>query len=188
MLSKLKLERAPVRLRRIGDQARSLAQRLGKGSLRIELSAQGDVRFDRQRWAGFWAAFIHPVRNALDHGIESVEERVAAGKPPYGTLGIAVRGDAQSITVELKDDGRGIDFEKVRTLAQTRGLPHGSQADLIEALFSVGLSTTDRATELSGRGVGMSALREAARGLRGVVSLESQRGQGTTLRVRFPIS
>jgi two-component system chemotaxis sensor kinase CheA len=187
MLARLKLERATVRLRRIGDQARSLAQRLGRASLQIEVKAQGDVRFERQRWAGFWAAFIHPIRNALDHGIEAADERVRAGKPPHGTLTISVRGDAQSITVELSDDGRGVDFERVREKARALGLPHESEAQLIEALFNEGFSTTDRATELSGRGMGMSALREAARGLGGVVTLSSKAGQGTTLRVRFPM-
>jgi two-component system chemotaxis sensor kinase CheA len=186
MLARLKLERAQVRLRRIGDQARSLAQRLGKNSLKIEVSAQGDVRFDRQRWAGFWAAFIHPIRNALDHGIEAPEERERAGKPPHGKLSIAVRGEAQAITVELTDDGRGIDFEKVREKAKALGLPHVTEAQLVEALFNEGFTTNDQATELSGRGMGMSALREAARSLGGSVTLQSQRGKGTTLRVRVP--
>jgi two-component system chemotaxis sensor kinase CheA len=188
MLLRLKLERAPARLRRIGDQARSLAQRLGKGSLRIDINAQDDVRFDRQKWAGFWAAFIHPVRNALDHGIESPAERVSSGKAAEGRLSIAVRGDAQFITVELIDDGRGIDFERVRAKAQAVGLPHTTEAQLTEALFHEGFTTSDQATELSGRGIGMSALREAARSLGGVVSLSSKIGQGTTLRVRFPAS
>jgi two-component system chemotaxis sensor kinase CheA len=186
MLTRLKLERAPVRLRRIGDQARSLAQRLGKATLLVEVNAQGDVRFERQRWSSFWAAFIHPIRNALDHGIESAEEREAKGKSPHGKLTISVRGDAQSITVELSDDGRGIDFAKVRAKAQAAGLPHATEAELIEALFSEGFSTSDQTTELSGRGMGMSALREAARGLGGIVTLHSKPGQGTTLRVRFP--
>ncbi len=186
MLARLKLERAPVRLRRVGDQARSLAQRLGKASLQVQLEAQGDVRFERPRWAGFWAAFVHPIRNALDHGIEPEAERVAAGKPAHGTLRLLVRGDPQAITVELSDDGRGIDFDKVRAKAQALGLPHATSADLTAALFSEGLSTVDQATELSGRGVGMSALREAAQRLGGVVTIESQRGLGTTLRIRFP--
>lgn len=186
LLGRLKLERAAMRLRRIGDQARSLAQRLGKSSLVVQIDAQGDVRFDRQRWASFWAAFVHPIRNALDHGIESEAERVAAGKPPHGTLRIAVRADAQSLTVQLSDDGRGVDFEKVREKARALGLPHQSEADLTAALFNEGLSTVDQATELSGRGLGMSALREAARELGGVVTVQSQRGQGTTLSVRFP--
>jgi len=187
MLAKLKLERAPARLRRIGDQARSLAQRLGKGSLSIELSAQGDVRFDRQKWASFWTAFIHPLRNALDHGIEPAAERAVSGKAPQGKLRVAVSADPQFITIELSDDGRGVDFEKVRAKAQALGLPHASEAQLIETLFHEGFTTSDQATELSGRGMGMSALREAARSLGGVVSLTSKPGQGTTLRVRFPL-
>jgi two-component system chemotaxis sensor kinase CheA len=188
MLARLKLERAPVRLRRIGDQARSLAQRLGKTSLRIEVQAQGDVRFDRARWASFWAAFIHPLRNAIDHGIESAEARSAAGKPAAGKLVIAVRGDAQYITIELSDDGRGIDFEKVRQKAKAGGLPHATEAELLDALFADGITTADHATELSGRGVGMGALRAAAQALGGTVVLQSRRGQGTTLRVRVPVT
>lgn len=188
MLARLKLERAPVRLRRIGDQARSLAQRLGKTSLHVEVKAQGDVRFERQRWAAFWAAFIHPIRNALDHGIEPPAERLAAGKPAEGRLTIAVKGDAQSITVELSDDGRGVDFDKVRAKARALGLPHATETQLTAALFAEGLSTADHATELSGRGIGMSALREAARSLGGVVIVQSKRGEGTSLRVRFPVT
>jgi two-component system chemotaxis sensor kinase CheA len=185
LLRRLTLERAPARLRRVGDQARSLAQRLGKGALRVEINAQGDVRFDRQRWASFWAAFIHPIRNALDHGIEPEPERVAAGKSPGGKLVISVTSDAGGVTVALTDDGRGVNFEKVRAKAKAQGLPHATQADLIDALFSEGFSTSDQATELSGRGMGMSALREAARNLGGSVSVESRPGRGTTLRVRF---
>jgi two-component system, chemotaxis family, sensor kinase CheA len=188
MLTRLKQERAQVRLRRIAEQAQSLAQRLGKGSLRIEVSAPGDLRFDRQRWTAFWTAFIHPIRNALDHGIESPTERMLVGKAPNGTLRITLRADAQAYTVELSDDGRGIDFDKVRVKAQALGLPHASESQLIEALFNEGFTTSVQTTELSGRGMGMSALREAARSLGGVVSLHSTRGQGTTLRVRFPAS
>jgi two-component system chemotaxis sensor kinase CheA len=187
MLARLKLERAAVRLRRIADQARSLAGRLGKSGLEVDVQAQGDVRFDRQRWAPFWAAFVHPLRNALDHGIEAPEQRRAAGKPEQGKLTLAVRGDAQHITLELSDDGRGIDFEKVRSKARALGLPHATEAELLEALFNDGFSTADQITELSGRGVGMSALRRAAAELGGTVSVHSRRGKGTTLRLRFPV-
>ncbi len=188
MLARLKLERATVRLRRLGDQARSLAQRLGKGSLELELLDIGDVRFERQRWASFWAAFTHPLRNALDHGIESPEERMRAGKPASGRLRIAVRGEGGDVTIELADDGRGIDFERVRAKAQERGLPHETEAQLLEALYSDGLSTADHTTELSGRGVGMGAFRAAVRALGGQLTLQSTPGRGTTLRVRIPVS
>jgi two-component system, chemotaxis family, sensor kinase CheA len=188
LLAKLRLERARVRLERIADQARSLAQRLGKSSLRVEVDAQGDVRFDRQRWSGFWAAFVHAVRNALDHGIESEAERKAAGKPAYGRLTLSLRADAKSITLELSDDGRGVDFERVRAKARVQGLPHESNEQLIEALFSQGFSTSGQTTELSGRGIGLSALREAARSQGGAVSIESKPGLGTTLRVRFSVT
>jgi len=188
MLARLQLERASVRLRRIGDRARSLAQRLGKTSLRVEIETAGDVRFDRQRWSGFWAAFVHAIRNALDHGIEPEADRIAAGKPAHGTLTLSARGDARNITLELRDDGRGIDFDSVRAKARALSLPHASEQDLVEALFSQGFSTSAVTTELSGRGIGLSALREAALALGGAVSLQSSRGQGTTLRVRFPVA
>jgi two-component system, chemotaxis family, sensor kinase CheA len=186
MLARLELEPASARLRRVADQARSLAQRLGKPSVQVQIEVHGDVRFDQRIWAGFWAAFVHPIRNALGHGIEPDAERVAAGKPSFGTLRLVVRSEPTAITVELSDDGRGIDFEKVRAKAKVLGLAHATEDDLMAALFSDGFSTVEQATELAGRGVGMNALREAARSLGGVISLQSRRGQGTTLRIRFP--
>jgi two-component system chemotaxis sensor kinase CheA len=99
-----------------------------------------------------------------------------------------VRGDPQYVSVELSDDGRGIDFEKVRQKAKSSGLPHATEAQLLDALFADGITTADHATELSGRGVGMGALRAAAQALGGSATLQSKPGRGTTLRVRVPVT
>jgi two-component system chemotaxis sensor kinase CheA len=186
LLARLERERASVRLRRVAEQAKSLAQRLGKGQLDVQIEASADVRFDTARWAPFWSAFVHVVRNALDHGVETPEARVAAGKPERAQLRLVAAAGGGWLTIEISDDGRGIDWTKVKEKAQKRGLPNGSQKELADALFCDGLSTAPSVTEMSGRGVGMSAIRDAARALGGVVTVSSKRDLGTTVSFRFP--
>lgn len=188
LLNRLKYERGVVRLRRIAEQAKSLAQRLGKGELDVEIQADPEVRFEPERWTPFWSSFVHVVRNALDHGIEAPVERLAAGKLERGQLKLVTESDAQTFTIEISDDGRGIDWSSVREKARERGLPHADEKELVDALFSDGLSTSETVSEISGRGVGMSAVRDAARKLGGVVTVASTVGVGTTVRFRFPIA
>lgn len=187
MLGRLRHERGVVRLRRVAEQAKSVAQRLGKGDLEVRIESSSEVRFEAERWSAFWAAFVHVIRNAIDHGIEPPAERRAAGKPERPKLELSASVDAKALTIEISDDGRGIDWARVREKAAQRGLPHETDRDLLEALFVGGLSTAESVTELSGRGVGMSAVRSAASALGGAVSVLSTRGQGTTVRFRFPI-
>jgi two-component system chemotaxis sensor kinase CheA len=187
LLGRLRYERGIVRLRRVAEQARSLAQRLGKGELDVQIEASADVRFHAERWAPFWASFVHVVRNALDHGIEKPETRLRAGKPERAKLRLVAETDEKMLSIEISDDGRGIDWPRVRERARERGLPHARESDLVDALFSDGLSTAENVTDVSGRGVGMSAVRDAARGLGGVVTITSRSGIGTTVRFRFPI-
>ncbi len=188
LIARLRFERGTVRLKRVAEQARSLAQRLGKGDLDVQIQANPDVRFDAQRWAPFWASFVHVVRNALDHGIEAPEARLKAGKSEHAKLKLVAENDANGTTIAISDDGNGIDWVRVGEKAKERGLPHASQTDLVEALFSDGLSTAGSVTDISGRGVGMSAVRDAASALRGVVSVTSTLGIGTTVRFRFPLA
>jgi len=188
MLQRLKYERGVVRLRRIAEQAKSLAERLGKGELNVVIDASPDVRFQAEHWAPFWSAFVHVVRNALDHGVEASEARLAAGKSKQATLRLAATSDAKLLNIEIADDGRGIDWDRVREKCKERGLPHGSDKDLVDALFSDGLSTADGVTAVSGRGVGMGATRDAAQALGGSVSVVSKRGEGTTISFRFPLA
>jgi two-component system chemotaxis sensor kinase CheA len=185
-----RLRHEPVRhrLQRAADQAKTLAARLGKAQLRVEVNAGTGLRSPSERWAPFWAGFVHVVRNAVDHGVEGVEERRLAGKADSGTLTFSARTDADCFIVELSDDGRGIEWDRVRLRAEARGLPHASESDLIEALFVDGMSTANSVSEVSGRGVGMSAVREAAQALGGRVQVCSRAGKGTTLTFVFPLS
>jgi two-component system chemotaxis sensor kinase CheA len=188
LLARLKYERGIVRLRRVAELAKSLAQRLGKGELDVQLEASPDVRFQVEHWAPFWSSFMHVVRNALDHGIETPQARAAAGKPERPQLKLVAHSDAKLLSIEISDDGRGIDWASVARKAGERGLPCESEQDLVDALFCDGLSTAESVTEVSGRGVGMSAVREATRSLGGAVSVTSTPGVGTSIRFHFPIA
>jgi two-component system, chemotaxis family, sensor kinase CheA len=188
LLERVQYERAVVRLRRIAEQAKSLAHRLGKGELDVQIRATPEVRFEAERWGPFWLSFVHVVRNALDHGIEGSSERLAAGKPAHGQIRLVTVTDGQTLTVEISDDGRGVNWPSVREKARERGLPHESEKDLVDALFRDGLSTSECVSEISGRGVGMSAVRDAAHALGGAVTIISTIGVGTTVCFRFPIA
>jgi two-component system, chemotaxis family, sensor kinase CheA len=186
LLERLKFERGSVRLRRVADQAKTLAQRLGKGTIQVEVRAESHVRFPSERWAAFWATFVHVVRNAVDHGIEPGPERLERGKAEQGTLVFAAACDERTLTIEVKDDGRGIRWERIRDKARALGLPHETHQDLLQAIFTDGVSTAESVTQVSGRGVGMAAMRDATRALNGTIVIESSEGTGTTLRFLFP--
>jgi len=173
------------RFERLAKHATSLAQRLGKGELEIAMS-DDDIRLDTTRWTGFWSAMVHAVRNAVDHGIESPAQRAAMGKPARPKLSFAATRARGRLLISVTDDGGGIAWEAVRAKALARGLHAESQLDLERALFADGFSTAEHATETSGRGVGMAALREAVTALGGLIELDSKPGVGTTLRFMFP--
>jgi two-component system chemotaxis sensor kinase CheA len=173
------------RLHRIGEQARAIAVRLGKGTLDVEIE-HNDVRLASEVWAPFWSSFTHAVRNAIDHGIESRDERLAAGKCAQGRIRLVTRIRGTELTVEISDDGRGVDWQRVEEKARAAGLPAATAADLHEALFHGGLSTKATVSETSGRGVGLAAIRAACAKIGGRITVESKRGQGTTLRWVWP--
>ncbi len=179
----LKLEPTRGRLKHFASHARALAERLEKG---LEVVVEdNDVRLDSRRWSPFWSAVVHAVRNAVDHGIESPEERVAAGKPMEGKLVLRTLARDGRIFVEIHDDGRGIDWDRIAARAADKGLPCKTPAELQRALFSDGITTKDDVTELSGRGVGMGALLQSTVDLGGDLSVESTVGAGTLLRMSF---
>lgn len=180
----LELEPLERRFRLCAEQVRGIAARLDK-LVEVEISG-GGIRLDSKRWAPVWAAFVHVLRNAVDHGIESPEQRRASGKPEVGRITISARRDDATISIGIEDDGRGIDWEAVRRRCVTRGLPSGSTEELVAALFADGLSTVDRVTDLSGRGVGMSALQAAVQKLGGAISVQSERGRGSRVTMSFP--
>ena len=178
------LEPAQKALLRLGEQAKSLARRLGKGDIELDVGGQ-DVRLDPQHWAPFFSELIHVVRNAVDHGLEAPNERLTLGKPAHGSLTLKAKVDADVLTFEVTDDGRGIDWGSIADKAKELGLPHASQAELLNALCSEGLTTRGAASELSGRGVGMAAFRERVSALQGRLEVRSAKGVGTSWFVRF---
>jgi two-component system chemotaxis sensor kinase CheA len=187
-LEQLRNERVIVRLQRAADQARALARKLGKGEVDVEVRAPGDLRLPAENWAPFWGAFVHVLRNAVDHGLEAPDERVRAGKRGSGRVTLTAAQDGRELLIELADDGRGIDWQRVHERAAARGLPHKTEADLIEALFADGLTTRDAVTGTSGRGVGLGAVRQATCELGGSVTVSSRPGWGSVFRFRFPVS
>ncbi len=176
-------QREPVyrRLERLARQAGAVAQRLNKPQPKIEIEDHG-VRLDGDALAPFWSAMVHVVRNALDHGIEEPEVRALSGKPAAGTLGLSAQRHEGKLVISVRDDGCGVNWDKLRDKAAARGLPHQTRDDLIEALFSDGVSTKDTATDVSGRGVGLAALRQVVRDLGGSIEVETAAHQGTMFR------
>jgi two-component system chemotaxis sensor kinase CheA len=181
------LEREPVKRRfeRFAEQARSLGARLGKPGIDVKVDS-GGLRLDAPRWSRFWSAFAHGIRNAVDHGIEAPEVRAARGKGDAGRLTLRASQTGSDVVIELHDDGGGIRWDKVAERARSLGAPSATRADLELAIFQDGLSTGEEVTEVSGRGVGLGALRAACLDLGGRVEVQSKPGEGTTFRFRVP--
>jgi HPt (histidine-containing phosphotransfer) domain-containing protein len=178
-------ERVARRFERLGRYATALARRLGKGDVEIAITDEG-IRLDTSRWLGFWSAMVHAVRNAVDHGLDAADVRAGAGKPARPRLSFAASRTPGELTIAISDDGSGIRWDRVRARALASGLPAESQADLERALFADGFSTASEVSDISGRGVGMAALRVAVATLGGTIEIESAPAQGTTVRCRFP--
>jgi two-component system chemotaxis sensor kinase CheA len=186
-LSAFGLEPAARRLQRVADQAERIARRLNKGGIDVTV-LDGGVRLEPSRWASFWAAFVHVVRNAVDHGIEPAAERARSGKSLSGRLEIATRVANDRFVIELSDDGRGVDWQAIGERARVAGLPHTTEAELMEALFADGISTAPYVSELSGRGVGMGALRSETLARGGRMNVTTLFGRGTRVEFDFPLA
>jgi HPt (histidine-containing phosphotransfer) domain-containing protein/HAMP domain-containing protein len=186
-LADWKLEPAARPLGRLASYARMLSKRLGKGDLEIEVEGR-DVRLSPDEWSGLWAQLVHVVRNAVDHGLEAPAARQAAGKPARARLRLGTSTIGGYLVVEIEDDGAGIDWDAVRDTARRLGLPHGSPAQLEEALFASGLTTKAAVTDVSGRGIGLGSVRAYVEGRRGTLAVESRAGRGTCLRVTLPLT
>jgi HPt (histidine-containing phosphotransfer) domain-containing protein len=184
-VKRLRLEPSSKRLRHFAEQAQRISQRLEKGDVRIVVEDNG-VRLDARRWGAFWSAFIHAVRNAVDHGLEAPEARLAAGKSEAGSLVLRTMEQRAGVVIEIADDGRGIDWAAIAERAERLGLPATTAAELTRALFAEGVTTAASVSDLSGRGVGMGALAHATRELGGELTVETKPGAGTTLRMVFP--
>ena len=172
--------------------ARDLARKRGKD---VEVTVIGaEIEIDRAILDAIAEPLLHLLRNAVDHGIESAEVRVTAGKPPRGQLRISVRRTRERVVLELEDDGRGMDPQKLRAAAVARGKlgPEAaarlSPRDALLLACLPGVSTATDVDDVSGRGVGMDAVKRSVESLGGALELDSQPGRGTRVTLRLPLT
>jgi two-component system chemotaxis sensor kinase CheA len=181
----LVLEPIERRFARLAEQAASTAERVGRPTPLVTMACRG-IRMDRSKYARLWSALAHVVRNAVAHGIEPAGERSAAGKSERGSIRLTAFDRPDKMVLEIADDGRGIDWDAVKQRASERRLPAETQADLEAALFAEGISTATEIDDVSGRGVGLSAVLYELRALGGTIAVETARGVGTTFRLLLP--
>lgn len=172
--------------------ARDVARRRGRD---VELTVTGaDIELDRAIVDELADPLLHLLRNAIDHGVEPPEERRMRGKDPRGKVTVAVRRQRDLVELEVSDDGRGMDGERLKNIAVERGLLTAEAARVLserEALLLCclpGVSTAADITDISGRGVGMDAVKRAVELVGGTLDLESVRGKGTTVRLMLPLT
>ena len=188
----LQLRMVPIgeTLSRFRRVVRDTASELGK-EVQLEIIG-GETELDKSVVERIADPLMHLVRNALDHGLETPEQRVATGKPAQGKLTLSARHESGSILIRIDDDGRGIQRDKVLERAWERGLVERgvtpADADIDRLIFEPGFSTAEKVTNLSGRGVGMDVVRRNIEALRGTVSLFSEPGAGSRIEIRLPLT
>jgi two-component system chemotaxis sensor kinase CheA len=171
---------------------RSMARDLGK---EVDLQIFGEeTELDRSVVDEIGDPLIHLIRNAMDHGLETPDERTAAGKSRIGTLVLAAVHEGNQIIISIKDDGRGIDTDRVGRKAVEKGLISEeqlaamSQRELFDLIFLPGFSTKEQASDLSGRGVGMDVVKTNIKKLNGLIEIKSEKGQGSEFILRLPLT
>jgi two-component system, chemotaxis family, sensor histidine kinase and response regulator WspE len=171
---------------------RDVARQLGK-QVRLDVVGRS-TEVDREILERLEAPLNHAIRNSLDHGIGTPASRVASGKPACGTIRLEARHRAGLFVLTVSDDGRGVDIEKLRAKVIAKGLAAAemaqgfSETELLEFLFLPGFSTAETVTQISGRGVGLDAVREMATSVGGAVRIESRAGQGMSIHFELPLT
>lgn len=157
--------------------------------LRVE---GGDTELDKTVIEKIGDPLKHMIRNAIDHGIETAEDRKKAGKPPHGTVTLKAYHQEGNVYIDIIDDGRGIDLEKVKRKAISLGLllpeEEVTKEKLVSIVFNPGFSTAEQASDLSGRGVGMDVVKTNIEDLRGSVEVKTKEGEGTLIRIKLPLT
>ncbi|MET0532965.1 MAG: chemotaxis protein CheA [Steroidobacter sp.] len=175
---------------RFARVVRDVSRELGK-DIRLETSG-AETELDKTLIEKITDPLTHLVRNAMDHGIESSDTRLARGKPAHGVVRLNAYHDSGSVVIEVSDDGGGLRREKILNKALERGLVASGQQltdkQVFALIFEPGFSTADAVTNLSGRGVGMDVVKRNVMALRGTVDIESKEGTGTTVRIRLPLT
>ena len=160
---------------------------------KIDLVIEGeDTELDKSVVEDLLDPIMHCIRNSVDHGIEAPEARTAAGKPETGTILLKASNEGNQIVIEIKDDGAGIDVEKVRRKAVDRGLIHPDKAvteqDAFNLIMQPGFSTADKISNISGRGVGLDVVKTMINNLKGTISINSAKGKGTSFIIKLPLT
>lgn len=177
---------------RFPRMVRDLGQELGKN---IHLELQGEnTELDKTVMEKIGDPLVHLVRNSIDHGIEKSEERIAAGKPKEGTVTLNAYHQGGNVVIEIIDDGRGLDREKIvakgieRKLINETDALTASDESIFDLIFQPGFSTAAAVSNLSGRGVGMDVVKKNIQALNGVVEIQSQKGKGTKIKISLPLT
>jgi two-component system, chemotaxis family, sensor kinase CheA len=190
--SALQLRMVPIgtTFSRFQRVVRDVSKDLGKDIRLVITGAETEV--DKSVVEKIGDPLMHLVRNAMDHGIETAEVRAARGKPAHGTLRLNAYHSSGSIVIEVSDDGGGLDRERIHAKAVERGLIQASDVlndqEIYSLIFEPGFSTVEQVSNLSGRGVGMDVVKRNITELRGIINIESQPGQVTTLRIHLPLT
>ncbi|MFK7986603.1 MAG: chemotaxis protein CheA [Sandaracinaceae bacterium] len=188
----MSLRMVPLRgmFQKMGRVVRDVAQKRGK---RVKLVTAGeDTELDRSLVDILSEPLIHMVRNAVDHGVESPEERAESGKDEVGTITLSASQQGGYVIVELSDDGKGLDRDRILQKAIKQGVVSPdrqlSDQEVMQLIFSAGLSTVDKVTDISGRGVGMDVVRQSIEALKGQITIKSEVGTGTRFIISLPLT
>jgi len=192
--SVMKIRMVPVEqlFRRFPRIVRDVAKQRNK-EIGLEIAGQ-NTDLDKSILDALAEPLAHLIRNAADHGIESASERAAAGKPVNGTVRLDAYHEGDQVVIEVSDNGRGIDREKVIRRAIERGLMSATEtsrmneAEINHLIFTPGFSTAENVTEISGRGVGLDVVKSALDNLKGSIEIETEAGKGTTFRLIVPLT
>ncbi len=175
---------------RFNRVVRDIAKELQK-KIRLQISG-ADTELDKSVIEQIGDPLTHLIRNSLDHGIGTPQQRLRAGKSEEGTIHLDAHHKSGSIIIEVRDDGRGIDPQKIRSIAEQRGLVQPQQnmteTEVLNLIFEPGFSTAEQASNLSGRGVGMDVVRRNIEALRGTVEIHSELGVGTRITIQLPLT
>ncbi len=190
----MKVRMVPVEMvfNRFPRMIRDVSRELGK-EIRLNMSGE-ETELDRTVIDEIGDPLIHLLRNSADHGIESKEERAQAGKPAVGQINLKAYQDGNNVVIEVDDDGKGIDLEKIKKKIIEKGLVKKdivstlSQKDIIDFLFKPSFSTSDKISNLSGRGVGLDVVKTKIEQLDGVVEVETETGEGSKFIIRLPLT
>jgi len=193
-LAVMKMRMQPIGkvFKKFPRMVRDLARETGK---QIELKMFGEeTELDKSVIEEIGDPLVHIIRNSCDHGIEAPEERISRGKPEKGTITLSASQEGSNIIIKIEDDGKGLEVDRIRAKAVERGLLGKNEVDslpdreVFRYIFEAGFSTAEKITDISGRGVGMDVVRTNIEKLNGLIELDSQKGAGTTIIIKLPLT